>query len=191
MDKMNEIDEIQQRLQKLMENHRLQEIKNKFAGKKILICGKGRDGECGTKCADSLSKDKCGYHQRLEIRNFLKEKADMIGYVLDGVIDKNEPIIEREKMIITEEDIDVILIFLDASGSHIELLDFAVNNECKAQIILCIKDEFSPYGQRDGVLTSKVKECIMKKQCIQITFTENRNICELSYNILCDYFRYN
>ncbi|GEM_PF-4479315 len=180
-----------ERVKKLIENNKLQEIKEKFAGKKVLLCGEGRNGKCDENCADLLLKDKCGYHQRTEIQQYLLRKCGIVCLLADDFIESSDTILDQEKAIIREEKFDAIMIFPNSPGSQIEFLDFAREQDFKGKLLLCIKEEFFPYGESDGVLTSKIKEYSLKGHCHLFRVKKDKDLRELSYEVLTDYFRYN
>ena len=170
---------------------RIQDKKSLLAGRKALLCDKGRNGGCDERCSELNVEDKCGYHKRSSIQNYLWSEHGILGYILDDTIDSSEPIIEREKEVVKAEGIEAILIFPDGYGSQIEFLDFSHDKELAGKILLLVKEEFFPYGSNaEGVLTSKIREFIMKGGRT-IPVRKGVDLYKLITDVLLDYFRYN
>lgn len=167
------------------------QVKNRWSGKRILLCGSGRKGGCNERCADSTLNEKCGYHKRLSIQDQLFSNQKIECVVLDE-LELNDPpgnLLEKEENIIRELNIDAIVILLDPLGPHLEFEHFRKKPELVNKMLVFIEDEHYPfYSIEEGILTDEIKQYIFKDRGHRFIVNSNKDIYKLVEEIILLYF---
>lgn len=178
-------------VQKILSDRRLQEKKQKFAGRKVLLCDSGKKGECDSECVNLTLNDKCGFHRRKDIQEQLKNNLEIIPYIFDDQIDKSDHALVAEKELIEKENIELIVIFPNSAGTQSEFGYFNKHENLRTKILLFVNEEYFPYFGEEGIFTSEIKEFSFRYRGHVIIVKKDINLYKLIEKVLSDYFRLN
>jgi len=180
-------DKILSNLQSVLDSVKDQ-VKNKWVGKRVLLCGKGRTGDCTTQCEEKVINEKCGYHKRLAIQEQLIANNQIEAIVFDDLDLLTSKYLDNEAKIIEDYRIDAILILLDLSGPHAEFEYFRKIPKLVGKILVLVDEDYYPYYGQEGMLTDSLKEFIFKDRGHRFIVDKDKNIYKLVEEILLGYF---
>jgi hypothetical protein len=126
----------------------------------IVICGEGpcRDYfKQGSECDKCPESPACPYNLRLRIRDRLRSEG-----CLASLFEENKDIAYAsmdERLILRDDEVDLVVVFPTSMGSASELGSFAMDKMIKKKLRVLVPHEYHPfYGSSDSYLTSVYKE---------------------------------